>query len=222
MAALSLLALAPAVILSGQYLTDEEEAPEALLDVQLGSAEVELFVDGSWEATVGGSVGFGFRRDTSPFIARYPGMFQGRPFSQEPDLLLSLWIEQRYFFETSILAGYDLNSLRLGYVNPEDGFLRQVILGTPAPPVHSYGDMLFSEGGKGSFGISVETATESSRHDAVLRIEDFGLKSKRYIGSKEVVETAIALDGYIRGRFFVLPDDDVDFIEVYVEREPDT
>jgi hypothetical protein len=204
----------------GQYLTEEEEAPKALLAAQLGSSDVELFIDGSWEASLFGSLGIAIPKDIPPFSAQYPGMVRGFAFSQEPDLLLSLWVEKRYFFETSILAGYELNSLQLGYVNPGEGFLRQLILGVPAPPINSYGDIRFTEGGKNTFGVSVETATELSRHDATLRIEDFGLKTKKYVGSAEIVETSLRPDDYIRGRFFVLPDEEIDFLQVFVETLP--
>ncbi len=216
-AAIAALIVSITAAVHGQYLAKEEEAPEALLTTQLGSSDVELFMSGSWEASLNGSLGLAVPADSPPFSAQYPGMVRGFAFSQEPDLLLSLWVEKRYFFETSILSGYELNSLQMGYVNPDKGFLRQIILGVPAPPINSYGDIQFSEGGKGSFGVSIETATELSRHDATLRIEDFGLKTKRYIGSAEVVETIIQPDAYIHGRFFVLPDNEIDFLELFVE-----
>ena len=203
--------------IGAQYLPVEEEAPEAILTAELGSADVDLFVTGSWEAALDGSVGLAFRKGIPPLLTQYPGMIRGAAFSQEPDLLLSLWIDQRYFFETSILAGYELNSLQTGYVNPDEGFLRQIILGVPAPPIESYGDALFSEGAKGSFGVSIETETDISLHNATLRIEDFGIKKKRYIGTKEISETVIHPAAYLRGRYFFLPDTEIDFIEIYEE-----
>ena len=216
-AALTAVLLIFTAAVYGQYLLEEEEAPEALLAAQLGSADVELFMDGFWEASLFGSLGIAVPKGIPPYSAQFPGMVQGLAFNQEPDLLLSLWVEKRYFFETSILAGYELNSLQMGYINPEEGFLRELVLGVPAPPINSYGDIRFTEGGKNSFGISVGTATEISRHDATLRVEDLSVKSKRYIGSAEVVETSIQQDEYIRGRFFILPDSQIDFLEVFVE-----
>ena len=41
------------VAVSGQYLL-EEEAPVALLAAQLGSSDVELFINGFWEASLYG------------------------------------------------------------------------------------------------------------------------------------------------------------------------
>ena len=132
-----------------QYAPLEEEAPEALLDTELGSVDVELLIDGSWESELLGSIGYAFPSGGTPYATTYPGMSSGYVFSQRPDLLLSLWIQQQFFFEASILADYEINSLQMGYQNSSDGFLRQIILGTPGPFITSHGDVVLPESTKG-------------------------------------------------------------------------
>ena len=88
---LALLLCLTASVTLGQYLTEEEEAPEALLATQLGSADVELFLAGSWEASLNGSLGFAVPQNYPAYSTQFPGMGQDEPFRQVPDLLLSLW-----------------------------------------------------------------------------------------------------------------------------------
>lgn len=203
-----------------QYIPPDEEAPEALLQTELASSEVELLATGYWEAELMGSLGYAFPADGEPFPTSFPGMTQGVAFTQKPDLLLSLWIQQRFFFETSIIAGYEINSLQMGYVNPDEGFLRSIILGTPGPSITDYAEVVIPEGSTGSFGVSIEMATEISKHEAMLRIEDFGYRRQSFLGDREIRETALAPADYMSGTYFVLPDAGLDFIEVYVETTP--
>ncbi|MFP4618218.1 MAG: hypothetical protein ACLFMZ_05185, partial [Spirochaetaceae bacterium] len=87
----------------GGPLLPEEEAPSSLLNTQLGDADVDLFLEGTWTSSFSG--GFGWSRDNRSSETRFstfPDMTDGLSFSQIPELTLSLWVMDRFFFETKI------------------------------------------------------------------------------------------------------------------------
>ena len=106
-----------------QTVQPDDEAPAALIQTDIGSSDVDLLIAGTWEASLAASIGYALPGDgtpiSSPYIAQFPGMVQGVLFDQKPDLLLSLWLNSSLFFETSIIEGYELNTIQLGYINRE-------------------------------------------------------------------------------------------------------
>lgn len=88
------------------FVAPEDEAPAALLNTSLGSADVSLFLAGFWESELSGSIGL--LHDGSDLGLRpapFPGMIQGYSFRQTPDLTIYLLIDDRFSFEASFLDG---------------------------------------------------------------------------------------------------------------------
>ena len=110
--------------------TFPEEDAETIFATNLGDAEADLFLQGSWETSITGSLGMsivpgsGFNRTFT-----FPGFTDGLVFEQKPDLTLSLWLMKRYYFETTYGENYKMNTYLLGYQGKEGDFVQSIKLG---------------------------------------------------------------------------------------------
>ena len=150
----------------------------------------------------------------------FPGMTHGVIFEQEPDLLISLWLNQKYFFEASVIAGYELNTLLLGYDGFEDEFVRRVRIGNTDVNMSNYSLLSLSNSPLDSIGVAALFASERSRQEILLRLDRIENKKKVFIGNNEIIEAEIHLQSYLRGKLLILPDDNVDDLEILVETTP--
>ena len=195
-----------------------EEAPESIFQTRIGDAEVDLFIEGYWDASVKGSLGLalipGFGL-TYPYV--FPGFSDGIVFEQKPDLILSLWLRERYFFETTVGEDYRMNTYLLGYQGKEGEFIRSVKAGNREIEISPYPYMDFPGSARMSPGLSALFQTDRSRHEVLLRYDPSLPQKKTFVGRNEVEEFRIGPPGYVKGRFFVLPDTDPDFLELYIE-----
>ena len=199
-------------------ITRRKEAPEALFDMDIGDTDVDFYVTGSWKSELSGGIGIGFSPDRGIIFPAYPyGITSGFRFSQHPDLTLSLWLAERYFFETSLVEGYDLNTILLGYEGKENEFLRHLYIGNANLNIPAYPLMEVPESHPKSPGITASMDSGSFRHDALLRYEPKERITRVYQGMNEVEEYSISPRNFIRGRFFVLPDNKIDSCTVLIE-----
>ena len=163
---------------SGHAETDidrllEPDAPSALFSAQLGDADVDLFVDGSWRTGIGGTLGWAFhpaippdgRRVTFPYL--FPSM-QRRPYYNIVDLTISLWLYERFYFETTFINDFEFNSILLGYQGHENEFVQSVKVGNAGLSISPYPYISFNEALENSPGASAEFRTESSLHELLL------------------------------------------------------
>ncbi|MCP4297568.1 MAG: hypothetical protein GY786_18370, partial [Proteobacteria bacterium] len=58
-----------------------------------------------------------------------------------------------------------------------------------------------------------------SFHDILLRYDPTSENNKVFLGDTQITEENINIGSYSRGRFFILPDSNLDFIEVYIGDE---
>lgn len=199
----------------------EDEAPAAIFQTELGSSDVSMFLTGYWNIALSGSVGFARSPQyniLTPFS--FPGMTHGVIFEQEPDLFISLWLNKKYFFEASVIAGYELNTLLLGYDGFEDEFVRRVRIGNTDVNMSNYSLLSLSDPPSDSIGASALFASERSRQEILLRLDRIENKKKVFIGNNEIIETEIHLQSYLRGKLLILPDDTVDDLEILIETTP--
>ncbi len=195
-----------------------EEADEALFDFNVGDGEAELFLTGSWKLGIGGSLALLFHPLAgirSNFA--FPGWIPGFVLEQVPDITLSLWILERYFFETTFLPGSPFNTLLLGYRGKEDEFLQSVLVGNTGIDISPYPYLSFSESADNLPGISAAFRTDISTHELLLRYEPTAGGRKTYIGMNELIEERFELDDFTAGRYFLLPDSDIDGLIVLLE-----
>ncbi|HUX13032.1 MAG TPA: hypothetical protein VMW87_08370 [Spirochaetia bacterium] len=118
------------------------EAPTALLQSKVGDADVDLYAAGSWQTTISASLAIGIHPDLGngsgyQFPYAFPGM---DPFSflNQVDLTISLWILNRYFFQTTFLDQFALNTFLLGYQGQKGEFVQKVLIGNTLMPFSQY------------------------------------------------------------------------------------
>jgi len=201
-----------------------EEAASTLFSAQVGDADVDFLVDGSWRASTAGTLGWAFHpplatdgsRVTFPYT--FPGM-ETIPLLNSVDLTASLWLYKRYYFEATFADEFKFNSFLFGYQGQEGEFLQQAKVGNAPLSISPYPYIAFSEGTENKPGASALFQTEKSTHELLVRYEASAAATVEYYGLNRVNDTRINPASYAHGRFFVLPDTGVQNLEVYVESD---
>ncbi len=199
-----------------------EEAPEALLEAEIGDAEVDLFVTGRLSSTVQPVFSRALRLDADEDrLVRYP--FPGlaaTPFTNTVDLTLSLWLMERYFFETQLADEFQLGTLLFGYQGFPGELVQSVLIGNTAVGIDTYPYLRFGPPVEDAPGASARFETDTTVHEALARLERSTTVRRTFIGTDEITETTARLGDYVRGRFFQLPDAGVAGLTLY-EARPD-
>jgi hypothetical protein len=200
---------------------------DAIFDTQLGDAEVDLFIVGSWNTGIGGALGWAFHPKIPPedkrvtFPYDFPGM-EPVPYFNAVDLTLSLWLYERYYLEATFVDEFEVNSFILGYQGHDDEFVQSVRLGYGLLSISEYPYIPFAEAKDSSPGASARFQTARSEHELLLRYEPSAEQRKIFYGMNEASEKRIDPPQYLQGRFFVLPDAEVDDLTLYLEDEDGT
>ncbi|MCK5735364.1 MAG: hypothetical protein KAH21_02755, partial [Spirochaetaceae bacterium] len=208
-------------VLSAQELSEDEtdesqlstEASAYLLDLKLGDSDVSLLWEGYWRMSfvTGGSFG----KRTAETI--YPGLAQGTAFFQEPDVTITLWINNRWFLETTFLEGFERNTYRAGYVGQKDEFVREVTLGNAGVNATSYAEIDVPAPRYNTPGIVAKFGTAKSEHELLIRYDPTEADKKLFQGEFEVKTQDIGLPDFIEGKYFILPDENISNVTVYLE-----
>ncbi len=215
---LFLFSLVSSFLSAQQYIPLEEEAPEALFETQLWDADMELFLLGSWDLTLTGSFGFGIdTEDDTVTPLPFPTYTQGIIFNQVPDLTLSLWLLNRFFFETTVKEDSDDNTFLLGYRGAEEEFLQSVLIGNTSITMDTYSFLETYENPPHSLGGKALFESDFSTHEVMVRYDPAEKQKKIYRGHYEIVEQTIQLSNYRQGYQFLFPDAGVDNVEIYIE-----
>ncbi|MDR1636212.1 MAG: hypothetical protein LBR93_02635 [Treponema sp.] len=182
------------------------EARSELMSTRLGDTDVSLYTAGSWKAEVTAGMGFAL----TPLGLQ--GIFGNSPllFTQEADLTLSLWIRDRWFVEAGFLDDYDLNTYRAGYRGKEGEAIQYLGFGNTGldfprfPYLDLGGESPSSLGVYGKFGGGNLTLHSLFRYDLSAREE------RVFVGDRERSYAFSSPEKPLRGRSFVLPDDNLD------------
>ena len=225
--ALLALALLTASNAAPQPLPDpfEEEDPATLLDFSIGDAGVSFYALGSWTTGIAPGVGWIVSGRTAPERTVTPGyQFPGLepiPYFNRPDMTLSLWLLERYFFETSIAEDLDQSTILLGYEGREGESVRSVLIGNTGIGIGRYPYLGFGDvdpaGGRNAPGMSAAFETPWSEHELMVLFAAAEKATIRYAGGGIVSESRIAAIDYEQDQHFVLPDGNLDFLKVHVE-----
>ncbi|GAB4365132.1 MAG: hypothetical protein Kow009_01890 [Spirochaetales bacterium] len=196
----------------------EEEAPETVFETKLGDSDVDLRMQGIWDAFLTGSIGLAVVPGKGvQYPSVFPGFSDGLIYDQKPDLTMALWLMDRYFFETTLKEKRQLNSYVLGYQGKEGELIQTIRAGNKGIEISPYPYMDFPGGSRSSPGIMARLQTERTQHEVLLRYDPSQPVKKTYLGKNLVEEVRIDPSAFIRGRFFILPDTGVDSLEVYLE-----
>src|SRR6056297_3347769 len=207
-----------ALIIPREVPLPSEEAPTALFEEELKDAEVDFFIQGSWRARLSGGFGFTWGsavRGVQPSVL--PDFTDGYFFNQIPQLNISLWFRDRYFFETSLTEEQTLETFLFGYYGEEGDVLRELRFGNTDIGYGDLGPLNIPAASSKSFGGYSRLKTESTEHHIALRYDPARSEELHFRGKNLLEEEVIPVDGYIDGRFFVLPDRDVSNLEVYLQ-----
>src|SRR6056297_1255771 len=207
-----------ALIIPREVPLPSEEAPTALFEEELKDAEVDFFIQGSWRARLSGGFGFTWGsavRGVQPSVL--PDFTDGYFFNQIPQLNISLWFRDRYFFETSLTEEQTLETFLFGYYGEEGDTLRELRFGNTDIGYGAIGPFSIPAASDNSFGGYSRLKTESTEHHIALRYDPARSEELHFRGKNLLEEDVIPVDGYIRGRFFILPDKNISNLEVYLQ-----
>jgi len=224
-ARLLFLLLLLTAVLTGAFGRDiplpEEEAPPALFSSQLGDSEVQLFLEGRWRSELRAGFGYTYDEGTGTFTSStLPALSEGIAFSQRPNLTLSLWLQERYFFETVITEDQTLETFLFGYNGDEGAAVEKVRMGNSDLGMGDFGFLSLPAASTDSFGAYGLFNGPSSTHHVAARFDPAGKAHKAYLGRNQIEEERLSPESYVRGRFFVLPDANVSNLRVFME-DPD-
>ncbi len=237
LAALPLLLLAPGGPAFAQtllpplpYTLPQGEAPPTLFSAQIGDSEVDFLLEGSWRTELAAALGLVITPTGLVYMDEFPsfGALWPPVFRNFPRLTFSIWLRQRYFLESSVIwdfvenpsydySWWDKNYWLAGYRGKEGEFLRSVLIGNRQVGVDQYPFLEVPDTGSSSLGISARMGAGRSSHQLMLRYDNNEPAEATFLGRNRVEETPQALDQYLRGRFFRLPDAGVQDLEVYLE-----
>jgi hypothetical protein len=188
-----------------------EEAPSSLFSTTIGDADVELFIQGFWEASIQ-SLG------TLSFGGSSAATFNATPFlfTQRPDLYLLLVFRRQWWLEASVADDIERATWAIGYSGEEDDFLKFARLGNTGILMPDYPYLAFGAP-TGAFGAVVSGRDESkgTAFDAMVRWDGLSWRSRSFSGLAETVETLVRPGEYLRGRRFVLPDEGLSSIALF-------
>ncbi len=205
-------------LFSQTILLPQEEAPPSIFNTSIGDAEVDLYLTGSWETEIRGGLAYTWNStDKKIKTSAFPGMTSGLQLIHQPDILISLWLMDRYFFEASFIDDYELNTILFGYEAVDENFLRSVRIGNTDIGFGDYSWLQIPKASTDSMGGMVLFKNDKSEHQLMIRFDPAEMQVKSFIGKNEVDPVRLKLTDYVEGRYFILPDDNVDDLVVYIE-----
>ncbi|RPJ07498.1 MAG: hypothetical protein EHM28_06905, partial [Spirochaetaceae bacterium] len=192
--------------------------PVSLFDAKIGDQDLELLLAGSWRATTGFGTGIQFGPgDTVLFPGAFPSFAPGFFFEQVPDLTFSVWFAKRYFLEVTVLSQAEDNTILLGYQGLPGEFVQRVLIGNKDTRIGAYDFIDVPSQSTSSIAASGLFSSGFSTHELLIRYDSTREERKVFAGTDEVAELRQSPVKYLRGRYFMLPDQNVENLSVYLE-----
>jgi hypothetical protein len=197
------------------------EAPSSVFSAKLGKgpdADAELFMSGSWSATILGSLDL----QAAPGSSLSLSSAQPLLFTQDPDLSLSFILYKKIFVEARVSQDVAQAMYSAGYRGGKDELLKEAKIGNdridfPALPFLSFG-----EGSYRSFGASALIGTDDFQGKAMVRYDQASRVTRRFVGSTEVTETVLSPNAFVSGRYFMTLNAPATNLVVYVQSSSGT
>ncbi len=201
-----------------------EEDPDELFDLQIGDAEADVFVTGRWETVLAGATGLAILSEPVDgsrlaFPYTFPGL-DPAPLVNTVDLTISIWLFDHYYVEATVIDELELGTLVFGYEGETDAFLRSVRIGTDTFSMSPYPYLSVTAGEEPAIGAYLRMQNEVSTQELLLQYQSAETVRDVYAGKNLLSESILDPASYIRGQYFVLPDRDVENLQVYLE-DPD-
>ncbi|MCL2410863.1 MAG: hypothetical protein FWC97_04390, partial [Treponema sp.] len=195
-----------------------QEAPNELFSMSLFDNDVSLFFSGSWFGSFQLNPGFSFSPIGSGFMPP-----QTPVFSQEVDLTLSLWINNRWFVEANFNDGHAQNTYSAGYQGMPGEFIQFAVIGNTGLDFPSFPYMDLGGDSAASFGFYSRMGNQTWDIHTLLRYDSSAREERVFYGGRERNFFYEQPQNSIRGVSFVLPDYNIDSpIVVYIEDDRGT
>ncbi|OQY34041.1 MAG: hypothetical protein B6241_06045 [Spirochaetaceae bacterium 4572_59] len=192
-------------------------APRYLLDMKLGDADADVLWEGYWKHNFSYGTGWENGSDGFVFPSAFPGFQEGFEFSQKPDFFLSVLLLNHYFLETSITEDSDKNTYVMGYMGGDDSPVKELRIGNAGIGIGEYEGIDVSSPDYNTPGISGRFQTELSEHEFMIRYDPTEEQEKTFLGEYEVTEEEIPLNNFSEGRYFILPNENISTLKLYLE-----
>ncbi len=204
-----------------RWISPEEEAPPALFEANIGDTNISFFTAGSWESRLEFVTGLILRPGFPvSWLDSFPNESIGFLYENNPDITLSVRMMDRYFLEVSVLKDFDKNSILMGYEGKEEEPIRYLYIGNRDISMDPLPFIDIPDSGSSSIGSVISFRSgELAEHNLLIRYDLQEKQEKLFIGKNELEEKRIDIGDYIRGKYFFLPDSNVDELRVYV-RDP--
>lgn len=186
-----------------------DEPPSSLFSTKLDDDELEILVQGFWEASILSSATIsssasGIKFNSTPFL-----------FKQNPDLYAFLRFKEKWIFEAYINNDTSNNRFALSFEGDDNDTIKLARLGNSGIVMPTYPFLAFGAP-KSSFGFVLNAVFEepSLKLDMLLRWDGLSWKTRRFSGSVEASETIVSPKDQLRARRFLLPDAPVSSLEL--------
>ena len=203
-------------LLQAEETDESEEAPSYLWSYKINDRNVDFYWDGYWRFHFSSGLALRIDEDGLDGNSSFSDYTAGFRFLQTPDLLLSLWIDDRYYFETSVVEDYDKNTYLLGYQGQEEEYIQSVRLGNSSISTESYAGLSVSSPLYNTPGVAFKGASDRMQNELMVRFDGTWEESRLYIGTYEANEEYLELYDYLPARRFLLPDGNVEDLRVYI------
>lgn len=184
----------------------EEEAPATLLAIGEESPDVELLIGGSWSGTTTGSIGISLTEIGVRALESEAPLL----FTQEIDLTLALTLFGKWTLEASFLDDYELNTYRAFYRGEEGEAVRYVGIGNAGLDFPSLPSADVSGATPSSFGAYAAFGSGDLGLHALVRYDSAAREERIYVGERERSIVDLDVAQRLRGRSFVLPDQNIE------------
>jgi hypothetical protein len=194
----------------------DHEAAAELVSLKLGDSEVSLQVSGYWKGTLSGNLGISLTPlGTAAASPDSPILFQ-----QEADLTLSLWLRERWFLEAAFLDDYNLNTYRAGYQGRPGEMVQYAGFGNTGLEFPNFPYLDLGGDSPSTLGVYGRFGGGDLRLHGLIRYDLAAMEERIFVGNRERTFAYTPLNQPIRGRSFVLPDENLSVPpRVYLEDE---
>ncbi|QEN03821.1 hypothetical protein EW093_03600 [Thiospirochaeta perfilievii] len=186
------------------FCSGEDSGKTVFATSLLSDNDLYLSLEGSWTF------------DLTTFANGTPSdIFKNLSFKQKPDLSASIWLFNKFFFETNIISNSDENIFLLGYQNSGEGGLKEFRIGNDDLNISEYAHYTPPINKNRSPGIRAKIENSNSTHEilGIYSKEDRNLVT--YRGFQNVDTDTLDITNYTTGYFFVLPIEVNDFNLIY-------
>jgi hypothetical protein len=214
----------------------KEEAKPSIVQLDVGDTGVDLEFSGYWKSQLSGGLGFTHTPLGFSMASNNNPVF----FQQDADLIMSLWVNKKWFVETSYHDNELLSTYRAGYQGGPGNFVQYAGVGntgldfpefpyidtggsTNEDELSSSTDSSTKNNPLAAVGFYGKFGSGATKLHTLVRYDNAETEERTFVGSRERTYSYSAAPTTLRGQFFILPQDNISGgITVYFEDKDGT